>query len=122
MRVVVDFTHVAAHHRQIDERLTNWARWVIPRPTSWIAPMWRGFKSSEIWATDPSVSIPIDSLDAQAVEKQVSALPEKNRDAIRWAYVFRGHPSKMCRELGVTRDALADLIYTGRSMLINRIG
>jgi hypothetical protein len=39
---------------------------------------------------------------------------------VRWAYVFRAHPRRMCRLLAVTEAGLADLIDVGRQMLINR--
>lgn len=81
--------------------------------------MFRGFKSTEIWAHN-EISVPIDSLDAASMEKQVSTLPVRHRDAIRWAYVYRIQPWRFCRNMGITQTQLAELIHDGRQMLINR--
>lgn len=119
MREAIDFNVVPFAHERIDERLKNWARWVTPRPTSWVAPMWRGFKASEVW-TGASVSIPLDPLDAQRLEKAVSALPEAHKFAVRWCYVYRGNPARAARHIGETQEGLARLIADGRTMLLNR--
>lgn len=81
--------------------------------------MWRGFKASEVW-TGASVSIPLDPLDAQRLEKAVSALPEAHKFAVRWCYVYRGNPARAARHIGETQEGLARLIEAGRVMLINR--
>jgi hypothetical protein len=117
---VTDFFHVEPHHRKIDERLVNWSRWVQVRPASFVSPMFRGFKSSEVFGGHETV-VPIDGMDAQRLEKQVSQLPEKNRDAVRWAYVYRIQPWRMCRVLGVHPTGLCILINDGRQMLVNRL-
>lgn len=102
----------------MDERLINWARYVRDRQGHIsMHPMFRGFKSTE-WAVEPS--IPVDQLDGHKIEKAISALPEKERWAVRWAYVYRYNPSRMCRLLGVTAMGLGKLIEVGRQMLINR--
>jgi hypothetical protein len=118
MKQPIDFHAVPHEHRHIDRRLLNWARWVRDRPQGFVHPMWRAYKSSEVWASEPG--IPVDSLDAADLERSVSALPERHRDALRWSYVYRGRPWKMCRALGVSEDGLAGLIRDGRQMLINR--
>lgn len=117
---MIDFFLVESHHRKIDARLVNWARWVKDRPASRVHPMWRGFKASEVWAHHEIV-VPVDGIDGQAIEKHVGALPERNRDSIRWAYVYRIHPSRFCRSIGVNPLGLSVLIYDGRQMLINRL-
>ena len=118
----VDFFSIDSKHRKIDERLINWARWVTPHTHSMgkVAPMFRGFKSTEVWAYN-EVSIPIDTLDAQAIEKQVSALPERHRDCVRWAYVYRIQPWRFCRNMGINQAQLASFISDGRQMLVNRL-
>lgn len=115
---MIDFHHVPSHQRAMDARLINWARYVRDRPVVWTQPMFRGYRSSEVWVHE--VSVPVDQLDGHKVEKAVQALPEKHRAAVRWAYVFRAHPRRMCRLLAVTEAGLADLIDVGRQMLINR--
>lgn len=117
---MADFFAVDAKHRKLDERLVNWSRWVQVRPASFVQPMFKGFKSSEVWAHD-EMSVPIDGLDAQSMEKHVSALPVRHRDAIRWAYVYRIQPWRFCRAMGITQTVLADLIHDGRQMLVNRL-
>lgn len=115
----IDFNAVSYAHEPIHERLVNWARWVRPRASSWVHPMWRGFKSNEIW-TGPTAAAPIDPLDAQAVEKGVSALPEQHRFSIRWCYVYGGQPRKAAAHVGETLEGLQALIVNSREMLINR--
>ena len=118
MREHVDFHHVEPKHKRIDERLHNWARVISVRTISWVHPMWRGFRPSEVWSHE--VTVPANPLDGMRVEKGISHLPEHPRDAIRWAYYYRAHPARMCRQMGVTPLALAGLVRDGRQMLINR--
>lgn len=118
MRESIDFHFVPSHQRAMDARLINWARYVRDRPVSWMSPMFRGYQSSEIWIHETTV--PVDQLDGQRMEKAVSALPDKHRTAVRWAYVFRGAPWRIRRRLAVTEQGLADLIEVGRQMLVNR--
>ena len=115
----IDFNAVPFRQEHIHSRLVNWARWVRPRRSSWVHPMWRGFKASEVWA-GTRVSVPIDPLDAQAVEKGVSLLPDAHRFAIRWCYVYGGNPRRAARQVGESLEGLAVLITNGRQMLINR--
>ena len=109
---VIDFNAVPFHHERMDERLKNWARWVRPRPRSWVHPMWRGFKASEVW-TGHTASIPINQLDAQEIEKAVSGLPEVHRFVIRWCYVYGGQPRKAAQQVGESIEGLAALITLG---------
>ena len=125
MRVqeIVDYTHVQAHHEAIHERLMNWARWLRPRLSGWHThPMWRNSRTSRQWEVSPDISTPVDTLDAALMEKAVYALPEKHRDALRWYYVRQGNPVAMARQLGLSKQGLADLVDSGRTMLQNRIG
>lgn len=115
---MIDFHRVDEGHFRIDERLRNWARWVIPRRPSWVHPMWRQYRSSEVWGAESGV--PVDGLDAQLMEKQVSALPDRHRDAVRWAYVYRKSPHRIARHLGVSLDGLHRLVHEARQMLVNR--
>lgn len=117
--MAADFFALDPKHWRMDQRLDNWSRWLQPRLRSQVQPMFRGFRSSEVFAHH-EISVPIDSLDAAAMEKQVYALPEQHRDSIRWAYVYRIKPWKFCRHMGITQDRLCGLIHDGRQMLINR--
>ena len=123
MRVqeIVDYTHVQAHHEAIHERLMNWERWVRVRPHGWqTAPMFRMHQSKARQWEAPVIQNPVDTLDAVVVEKAVSALPEKHRAAVRWSYVHAGNPVAMARALAVSKQGLADLVDSGRTMLQNR--
>lgn len=117
----VDFFLVRDDHLAIHARLEDWARWVRVRPHGWqVAPMFRLYRS-KAWQWErpdpkPSVNIP----EAVEMEKAVSLLPEKNRTAVRWAYVRCDNPLRMARELGVTKQGLFDLVNVARMMLINR--
>lgn len=81
--------------------------------------MWRGFKASEVW-TEVEVSVPLDPLDAQKMERGVSALPDQHKFSIRWCYVYRGNPVRAARMVGETQEGLAALISAARVMLVNR--
>lgn len=125
MRVqeTVDYNHVPAHHKAVHERLENWRRWVIVRPHGWqTAPMFRLYQSKARQWEAPVIQNPVNTLDAVMLEKAVAALPEKQRDAIRWSYVHCGSPLAMARTLAVSKQGLADLVDSGRTMLRNRIG
>ena len=124
MRVqdTVDYNHVKPEHEAVHERLTNWARWVRVRPQGWqTAPMFRMYQSRARQWEAPVIQNPVDTLDAVVVEKAVSALPEKHRDAIRWWYVHAGNPVAMARALAVSKQGLADLVDAGRTMLQNKL-
>jgi len=85
--------------------------------------MFRFAKSnSRQWEVDPPIHIEINALAAHEIEKAVSALPDKNRTAIRWVYVFSYiHDARIRAALGLTREALCKAIDDGRDMLINRL-
>ena len=119
----VDYNHVPERHTAIHARLENWRRWVIVRPNGWqVAPMFRLYQSKSRQWEAPVIQNPVDTLDAVLVEKAVAALPEKHRAAVRWSYVHCGNPLAMARTLAVSKQGLADLVDSGRTMLQNRIG
>lgn len=125
MRVteIVDYNHIATHHEAIHARLVNWERWVRVRPHGWFThPMWRNYRTSRQWEVSPYIGVPVNTIDAALMEKAVYALPEKHREAVRWWYVYRRDPAAMARNLGVSKQGLADLVEAGRTMLANRIG
>jgi DNA-directed RNA polymerase specialized sigma24 family protein len=123
VREIVDYNRVQDQHREIHARLENWAKWLRPRVSGWHThPMWRNSRTSNQWEASPYIGASIDALDALAIEKAVSALPHKHRDAIRWYYYHKGNPAAMARNLGLSKQGLADLVDSGRTMLKNRIG
>lgn len=117
----IDFHLVADRHLGIHAELENWARWVRVRPHGWqVSPMFRQYRSKNWQWERPEIRQQADMPAAVAMEKAVSLLPHKHRDAIRWAYVFCGAPGAMARTLGVSKQGLCELIAAGRAMLINR--
>lgn len=123
MRVteMVDYCYVSLEHELIHARLTNWARWVKVRPHGWFThPMWRKSLTSRQWDIEPHISTALDVLDALLIERTVSKLPEKHRDACRWFYVRKADPAGMARKLGVSRAGLLELVVTARTMVSNR--
>ena len=119
---IVDYNHVQDRHKAIHARLENWRRWVIVRPSGWqVAPMFRMYQSKARQWHAPVIQTPVDTLDAVLMENAVAALPEKHREAVRWWYVYRRDPVAMARNLGVSKQGLADLVDAGRTMLNNRL-
>ena len=117
----IDYFEVRPAHLAVHARLEAWARWVRVRPHGWqTAPMFRQYRSHAWQWETPEVKAPVNTLEAVAMERAVSGLPEKHRDAIRWAYVFTGAPGRMCRQLAVSKEGLLELIHAGRTMLVNR--
>jgi len=119
---IVDFAHVPESQIDIHERLQCWARWVSVRINGWQThPMWRNCKSSRQWDIEPHISQTPDILDALAIERAVSSMPDKQRDALRWYYVKRSDAMGMCRFLGLSKQGLADCVFNGRTMLRNKL-
>jgi len=120
---MIDLHHIPAIQSAIHARLENWRRYVTPSRREWMMmPMWRGARTPKQWEEDAHIPVPIDTPDGHVIEKAVSALPDKHRTVVRWAYVYPYVPeNKIRRECGLTRDALANLLIDTRTMLINRV-
>lgn len=119
----VDFCYVPPNQESMHARMNNWARWVRVRPHGWQThPMWRGSVTPRSWDIDPHIRTALDTLDALLIERTVSKLPEKHRDALRWHYVRRVDPAGMARTLAVSRAGLLELVISGRTMTQNRCG
>jgi DNA-directed RNA polymerase specialized sigma24 family protein len=119
MRQPVDFTAVYPEHREIDARLAEWAKWCRNQGGRAVHPMFRFYRSSEQWGHDAAPVI--DTVGAQEVQKAFTHLPELNRWALAWAYVFRTPPKKMAQKLGLNLAGLADEVHRGRTMIRNRL-
>lgn len=120
-RDAIDFFFVPDHQVGVHTRLEAWARWVRVRPHGWqVTPMFRQYRSKAFQWHAPEVREPVNIPEAVAMEKAVSLLPEKHREAVRWAYVFAGPPGACARRLAVSKDGLLALITDGRQMLIDR--
>lgn len=117
----VDFHYVQDGHQAIHARLEDWARWVRVKPSGWHThPMFKQYRSHAWQWERPVYQTPINTLEAHEMEKAVAKLPEKNRDAVRWSYVYCNNPIQMARRLGVSREGLLELVVNGRTMLKNR--
>jgi hypothetical protein len=120
-RDLPDFFVIQIGHEVIHDRLTNWARYVEVKRPRWIAPIWKLGKSNGRQWHQPEIRPQADPLDGAQIEKAVGMLPEPNRDALRWFYVYPSiGPHKMRRYLACTDAGLMELIRVGRQMLVNR--
>ena len=116
----VDFHHVPERQREIDAKLVNWARWCEPGRANWgIQPMFRGYRPY-LYPEIPA-STPIDVVQAVGVQKTMAHVPPSNRHALHWFYIYRDNPSKIARNLAVSRDGLLQLVTDGRDMVKNRL-
>lgn len=116
MKAYVDYNLIKAEHEEIHLRLQNWAKWTRVGRFAWMThPMWRYFKERE-----PQPSSTCNTLDAHEVEKLIADLPQKNRQAIRWWYVYASNPKTAAKQMGVTLEVLDALVHDGRTMLKDR--
>lgn len=117
----VDFSRIEDNATHL--RLVNWARYVRDHPNLLpMQPMFRNAKTPRTLDVDRYMPPPIDQLDGLLVEKTVRVLPERNRDALRWCYVYPSiFPMKMARYLGVSVGALGQAVRDGRLMLKNNL-
>lgn len=122
-RDAIDFHVIPEKQQAIHARLENWERWVRVRPHGWFThPMWRNSRTSRQWEVSPYIGVPVNTIDAMLIEKAVSALPVKHRDALRWYYVHKGNnPVAMARQLALSKQGLADIVSAARTMLINTV-
>ena len=116
----IDFMEIEDKHELIHRKLENWARWVQVRSPSWVSPMFRQAQSNSRQWHQPEIRETCDVLGAMEMEKAVYKLPEAQRAAIRWFYVYQGDPVRRARKLGVSLLGLKELTRDGRQMLVNR--
>ena len=114
-----DFHHVDPEHKAIHDRLLNWARWVTPRTSSTVSPMFRQYRSHAWQWHTPEFRPTCDLIDAVLIEKTVARLPRTHRETIRWAYVYRCTPAIAIRELALSYEGLARHVRDARTMLKN---
>lgn len=121
---MTDLSRIVERHEAIDQRLQEWSRWVKVHPRLMpMQPMFRFAKSNaRQWEIDPPIHVEINTIAAHEVEKAVASLPEKHRTAIRWYYVFPCVQVHIVRrELGLTKDALCQMIEDSRDILKNTL-
>lgn len=120
-RTHVDFNAVEQHQREIDARLRNWGRWCNGTGRASVCPMFRLTPPSPRQRGDGATyADTVDGADAARLAPQVSALPEKHRAAINWAYVRPVSPRQACESIGASMEGLYRLLRDGRQMLINK--
>lgn len=121
VRPYVDFSHVEPKHAEIDGRLINWARWCVNKAAGGQSPMFRMYRSTDIWSPpDVGTAKPVDAIDAARIQVAVTKLPTPHRLAVSWSYIKRSNPRKAARELGHSLEGLALLVRDARQMLMNR--
>ena len=115
-----DFHFIPEDQKAIDARLENLASWVRVKSPSWVSPIWKLGKSNGRQWHQPEHRPMCDTLDGQVIEEAVRELPELHRLVIRWAYVYKTHPARLCREQRISKASLGRLIEDGRRMLMHR--
>ena len=117
----IDFGHIEDEETHL--RLVNWARYVRDHPNLWpIQPMFRNAKTPRTLDVDRYIPTPVDKLDGLRVEKSIRTLPDNNRDALRWWYVYSSITIlKMRRYLGLTNEGLSKSVRDGRTMIKNSL-
>lgn len=112
---------VRSEHLAIHDQLLNWARVVrVHAQTMAPPPMFRHYRCDGGWGDD-APAVPLDLLGGWQMERSVSNLPDKHREAIRWHYVRPWlNPYSQARRLAVTQIGLIDLVHQARAMLKNR--
>jgi hypothetical protein len=120
-RDLEDLHTVRPEHLDIHDALENWARWAdSSRRSVGVLPMFRYYRPDN-WERTVRSHSPIDVKAALGIQTAFIGLPEKNRHAINWAYLYYFiHPRKVCKALAVSDSGLAGLIHDGRTMLRNR--
>jgi hypothetical protein len=118
---MIDLNAIPHHQKDMHDRLCNWAMWAKPGGSGKIHPMWAQSKSNA-WQWHPREYRPsCNTLEAHDMEKQITKLPEKNRNALIWFYIYANVSATKARKwLGLTSDALAGTVIDARQMLMNR--
>lgn len=121
---MIDLSHIPSRHDAVNIRLEQWGAWVKVTVRPWkTASIWRQYRPPRQYAYETQdIPAPVNTLETWEIEKIVSSLPLKHRDALRYCYVWPFVPvGKVRRELGVTLDALAGLINDSRDMVKSQL-
>lgn len=122
MKEKIDIGRVPAHQHFMHERLVNWAMWAKPGQSVSICPMFKQAKSNSFQWHPPEYRPTCDTLDAQYMEKAICKLPDDNRKALVWWYIYRTGELAFRKKLGVTLERLDILVINGRQHLMNTCG
>ena len=119
---MTDFHRVDERHRDIDQRLERWGRWITRHPRAWkVLPMFAQYRSHAWQWETPEVIASGTPAENWEIERAVSLLPDKHRTAIRWAYAWPWVPVRAVRQhLGLTGPDLQRVLVDGRDILANR--
>lgn len=117
-RMTVDHTRVPAEQSEIHETLLNWARWVKPRQTRSVHPMFQQYRHG-YEESNPKPAC--DQAEAVAVEKVLGTMPHDHALVIRWWYVYPIAASRVCRHLGLSQPGLGQMVIDARWMVRNRL-
>ena len=120
MRQYVDFSYIPEEQLPMHWRLVNWERSLRGSVGSGVAPMFRQYRSSEVYEQSGG-KLPLDHQDAEKVGKAVVALPTGNLLAINWWYVRPVNPSKAAKGMQCSLADLARLVIDGRALLMGRV-
>lgn len=115
----IDHTCIPSTQADIHATLLNWARWVLPRQRAYVHPMFRGYRPP--WDETKGGGIPIDGIEARAVEKVIGAMPSEHALSLRWWYVYPVPASRVCQHLGCTHAGLHQMVIDARCMVRNRL-
>ena len=119
-RDAVDFTLIPDHQAAIHERLINWARAQRNGSGGDCSPMFRQYRSTEVWA-ETHASIPVNQGDATRINAAWKMLPTQHRLALAWYYITPTMGvKKACQGIGCKPAVLMVYAIDGRQMLINR--
>jgi hypothetical protein len=119
-RDYVDFSFIPQEQLPMHWRLVNWERSLRGSAGTGVAPMFRQYRSSEVYS-EGGGKLPLDHQDAAKVGKAVVALPTPHLLAINWWYVKPNTPTKAAKGMQCSLAELARLVIDGRSMLIARV-
>lgn len=117
-RMTVDHTRIPPEQRDIHETLLNWARWVKPRHTRSVHPMFQQYRHGR---EESNPRPECDGISAQAVEKILGTMPHDHALVIRWWYVYPITASRVCRHLGLSQPGLGQMVIDARWMVRNRL-
>ena len=116
----IDFHEVRPEHLAIHQRLLNWAKWCSSgiRNVS-VHPMFKHYRHGY---EEASAGSSIDTIDGHRMEKIVTALPEKHRTVLQWAYVRPYIPPLAVRKaLGLSHNDLYAMLTDARTQVKNRV-
>jgi hypothetical protein len=118
-RDYVDFSYIPEAQLPMHWRLENWNRSLHGSAGSGVSPMFRQYRSSEVYSGSVS-KMTCDLADADKIGKAVQKLPTPMLLAINWWYVRPNAPSKAAKGMQCSLAELARYVIDGRALLMER--